>query len=203
MRSTFRNFADRIMKRIVPIAILAAGIMMLGACKEKKQTEEIIATKYVPKKPGAPISMQKKATTEQVSWGGQTYEVSISRTPADSLPMVANEIGQKFVDNRIALTIRRSDGSEFFRRSFSKASFQSYLTPDYRRVGLLNDMRFKDANGAELNFIVSLAEPEATDDEFLPLLLSINRQGGIGIRVEDDLDMLAGDDYADENEEDI
>lgn len=177
--------------------------MMLGACKEKKQTEEIIATKYVPKKPGAPISMQKKETTEKISWGGQTYEVSISRTPADSLPMVANEIGQKFVDNRIALTIRRSDGSEFFRRSFSKASFQSYLTPDYRRVGLLNDMRFKDANGAELNFIVSLAEPEATDDEFLPLLLSINRQGGIGIRVEDDLDMLAGDDYADESEEDI
>ena len=191
------------MKRIVPIAVLAAGIMMLGACKEKKQTEEIIATKYVPKKPGAPIRMQKKETTEQISWGGQTYEISISRTPADSLPMVANEIGQKFVDNRIALTIRRSDGSEFFRQSFSKASFQSYLTPDYRHVGLLSDMRFKEANGAELNFIVSLAEPEATDDEFLPLLLSINRQGGIGIRVEDDLDMLAGDDYSGENEEDI
>ena len=175
--------------------------MMLGACKEKKQTEEIITTKYVPKKPGAPISMQSKETVEHVSWAGKSYEVKVSRVPVDSLPMVVNEIGQKFVDNRISLTIQRSDGSVFFNKSFSKASFLSYLTADYRKEGLLSDMRFKEVKGAELSFIVTIAEPEATDDEFLPLALSVNREGGIGIKVEDDLDFLVDRDDYDEGDE--
>ncbi|MBQ9667848.1 MAG: DUF4738 domain-containing protein [Prevotella sp.] len=186
------------MKKLIPI-LLAVGIMMLGACKEKKQSEEIITTKYVPKKPGAPVSMPPKETAEQVSWAGKPYEVKISRAAVDSLPMVANEIGQKYVDNRITLTILRGDGSVFFSKSFSKASFLSYLTADYRRDGLLTDMRFKDVKGSELNFIVTIAEPEATDDEFLPLALSVNRDGGIGIKVEDDLDFLINrDDYDEE-----
>ena len=187
------------MKRIVPL-LLAAGIMMLGACKEKKQTEEIITTKYVPKKPGAPIRMANKQDTEKVSWLGATYELMIKRTAVDSLPMVSNEIGQKYVDNRIGLTIRRADGSTAFDRSFSKASFASYLTADYRRNGLLADMRFKEAANGELRFIVTIAEPEATEDEFLPLLLSVTRDGGIGIKVVDDMDFLANS-AADDDEE--
>ena len=186
------------MKRIIPV-ILAAGIMMLGACKEKKQTEEIITTKYVPKKPGAPIRMQDNKGTENVVWGGATYELTVSRNAVDSLPMVSNEIGQKYVDNRIRLTIRRKDGSVFFDKSFTKSSFTSYLPADYRQMGLLTDMRFNKVNGGELAFVVTIAEPEATEDEFLPLELSVNRNGGIGIKVMDDMDLLGGrDDIGDD-----
>lgn len=165
---------------------------MLGACKQKKQTDDIITTKYVPKKPGAPIRMQKTTLTDNVSWGGQSYEVKIVREPADSLPMAKNEIGQQYVDNRIALTITRSGNTTpFFSRTFSRASFASYLTGDYSRNSLLANMRMRGVEASELTFTVAIAPPDATDDEFLPLKLSINRNGGIAIKVEDDMEMLA------------
>ena len=71
--------------------------------------------------------------------------------------------------------------------------FMSYLTNDYRRDGLLVDMRFKEVRGSELAFVVTIATPEATDDEFLPLELAVDKGGGISIKVDDDMDLLAGD----------
>ncbi len=185
------------MKKFIPL-LLAAGILMLGACKEKKQNEEIIATKYIPKKPGAPVRMADKTETDNATWMGERYEITVSRCASDSLPMVSNEIGQKFVDNRIRLSIRRTDGSAFFDKWFSKASFTSYLPADYRKNGLLTDMRFKEVDGAELELMVAIAEPEATEDEFLPLKLTITRDGGIAIKVEDDLDIRLNPDEIDE-----
>lgn len=180
------------MKQLITI-MMVLGMMSLGACKEKKQAEEIVATKYVPKKPGKPVSMQQKLDTQTLKWMGAAYQVEIMRMAVDSLPMVANEIGQKFIDNRIRLSVKRADGSVFFEKSFTKASFMSYLTSDYCRDGLLVDMRFKEVRGNELAFVVTIATPEATDDEFLPLELSVDKGGGISIKVDNDMDFLAGD----------
>ena len=177
------------MKKIV--WILVAGIMMLGACKEKKKTEEIIATKYVPKKPGSPIKMVSSVVADTIGWGGTDYEVVVSRMPVDSLPMAQNEIGQKYIDNRISLVIcRLVDGHVVFGRSFTRASFASYLTGEYKTNSLLADMRLREVRPSEIDFSVVVAPPDATDDEFLPLKLTVTRDGRLFVKVEDDLEML-------------
>ena len=43
---------------LLSLIVLVAGLTLFGGCKEKKQTDDIIATKYIPKKPLPPIAMK-------------------------------------------------------------------------------------------------------------------------------------------------
>ena len=174
------------MRYLLPI-MLVAGIMMLGACKEKKKQEDIITTKYVPKRPQAPIAMNDEHLSDTVRWKNSVYYVKIDRTASDSLPMLSDEIGQKYKDNYVTLTVLRSDQSVFFHKKFSKSTFASYLNADYQRNGLLSSMRFNEVDNGELEFSVAIAHPDALDDEYLPLELTINAQQGMAIKVDNDM----------------
>jgi hypothetical protein len=176
------------MKRILPL-LLASGIMMLGAaaCKEKKQSEDIITTKYEPEKPQAPIRMSVDKRQTDVQWLGRSYEVCVERVPVDSLPMVTDETGQKYHDNMVKLAVRRADSTVFFQKTFVKGSFSSYLDDDYRHRGILENIVFHEVDDNELEFSVIISHPDA-DDEFIPLEMNINAQGGIQIKLGDLID---------------
>ena len=179
-----------------------AGVMMLGAtaCKEKKQSEDIIVTKYEPEKPKAPVKMRTDVRSTDITWQGRQYVVRIAREPADSLPMVTDEIGQKYVDNRVSMRISRSDSTVFMQKTFTKASFASYLNDDFRNRGVLENIVFHEVDGKTLEFAVIITHPDA-DDEFIPLELSIDPMGGLtieqGTLLDDERDDL---DDADEEE---
>lgn len=168
---------------------VAAGIMMLAAtaCKEKVQKEEIIVTKYVPQKPKAPIRMNPDLRRTDVSWLGRNYVIKIERIAVDSLPMVSDDTGQKYVDNRISLFILRSDSTVFMHKTFTKSSFSSHIDADFRQHGVLENIVFHEVEGNELNFVVIVTHPDA-DDEFVPLKLSIDAQGGMNIEQKSLLD---------------
>ena len=175
------------MKQIIPF-LMAAGIMMLvPGCKEKKQPTDIVMTKYEPKRLVAPIRMPADVRTSQVEWMGRQYSVVIERLAADSLPMVKDETGQEFVDNKITLTIKRSDGSVFYHKVFTKAAFASYLTDTYRQKALLSSMIFHEVDNNELEFAASISMPDS-DDEFIPLEISVNKNKGIQIERDVNLD---------------
>lgn len=188
------------MRRLIPL-ILAAGIMMLAACKEKKQTTDIITTKYVPKQLQAPIAMAADQQTSTVRWQDAAYTVSVSRVSVDSLPMVKDEYGQKYIDNRVDVNIARQDGSVFFRRSFTKNAFAPYVDATFRKDGILAGIRYDEVKNAGIEFSVVIALPDALDDMFVPLEMVIDRQGGISISRDDDMDMLEGASLMDEGEE--
>lgn len=170
------------MKSIVPF-LMAAGIMMLAteACKEKKQSEDILITQTETEQPQAPIRMNVDIRVSPVNWMGKSYSVTIRREPADSLSMVSDENGQKYVDNCVALTIERSDGTVLLRRSFTKNSFASYIDSDYKLHGILENIVYHDIQDNELAFAVIVSHPDA-DDEFIPLELKINAQGGMSVK---------------------
>jgi hypothetical protein len=111
----------------------------------------------------------------------------VVRTPVDSLPMVKDEVGQKYVDNRIALTITRRDGSVLLSKTYTKASFKSFLNDDYRQNGILEAMVFDEVDDGELEFAVSVAHPQS-EDEFTPLQLSVKSDGTVSIKPDTDLD---------------
>ena len=172
------------MKRIIPF-VLAFGIMMLSACKEKKQSDDIITTKYVPKQLQDPIGMPADNQSQAVEWGGATYQVSVSRVAADSLPMVKDEAGQKYKDNRITVSVNRKDGSSLFKRTFTKSAFAQYVD---------------EVDNGKLEFSVVVALPDAVDDVFIPLEMTVDRNGIINIREDDDMDML---DYVEAEDEGV
>lgn len=177
------------MKRLLPL-VLVAALVVLGACKEKRQSTDIIATKYVPKQPQAPIAMPADAQTKNIEWQGKPYTITIDRVPVDSLPQVTDENNQPYVDNRVKLTIVREDGSVFFQRTFTKASFNAYIDDSFRKNGILAGFRYDELENSGIEFSVVIALPDAVDDVFVPLELVVDRQGGISISRDDDMDML-------------
>ena len=185
------------MKRLLPL-ILVPALLVLGACKEKKKSTDIITTKYVPKQPQAPIAMAADTDTKHIEWQGKPYTITVDRAPVDSLPQVKDENNQPYIDNRVKVTIVRSDGSVFFERSFTKASFNSYIDDSFRKNGILAGFRYDELENAGIEFSVVIALPDAIDDMFVPLELVVDRQGGVSISRDDDMDML---DYDDRDEE--
>lgn len=187
------------MKQIIVCLTLVAGMMMLGACKEKEKSGDIIAPKYVPKTLEAPIKMAEDHQTDNVTWQGNPYTIDIFRMPADSLQKVQDDNGQQYVDNLIDVKIVRKDGSKFFHKSFVKNSFSAHLDEPFKRNGQLVSIRYNEVDNSALEFSVVVGMPDAPDDLFVPLKMTIDRQGAVRVEKDDDMDML---DYDDDDDED-
>lgn len=167
--------------------LMAVGIMLsMAACGEKKKSEDIITQRVVTVKPQAPERMQEYHDSREVAWVGRTYRVDVQRQPADSLPMVKDETGQKFVDNAITVDVVRSDGSTFYSHRFTKSDFSQYLDDDYRKTGILEGLVFDKADGDWLEFAASVCHPHT--DEYIPLIVRLSRMGELAIRLDTQLD---------------
>lgn len=178
------------MKKTITCATCLAAIALLAtvSCKEKKQSDDIIIAKYVPETPQAPIKLPVDHRNTQVDWLGKNYEVDITRHAADSLPMLTDESGQKYVDNIIKLQVKRSDKSVFINKSFTKSSFAMYLNEDMRKSGYLENIVLHGIKDDALFFGVVISHPGA-EDEFVPLEMLIDRLGGLVVKQGELFDM--------------
>ena len=188
------------MRRLIQIMTLMTVACMLTGCAEKKKSEDIIAKKAEAPKLQAPIRMQNYTQTTDVQWLSKNYQIEVKRFPDDSLKMVKDETGQKFVDNRISLRIIRSDGSTFFSRTFTKAAFDNYLNTDYRQTGILEGLVFDKVEGNNIFFAASVSHPQT--DEYIPMVVSVSNHGDVGIRLDTDLDTNGGGNTISDNGED-
>ena len=163
------------MKKKISIIIASALVLLVTGCGEKKKHDDIIATKAETPKLQAPVKMQDYRQVTDIKWLDKKYQVEVIRTPDDSLRMVKDETGQKFVDNRISLRIIRADGSVFFNRSFTKADFKSKLSEDFQKYGIMDGLRYNHAEEGKLYFNTCVSFPES--DMSCPFLLIIGPDG--------------------------
>ena len=168
------------MKQISIIALACVVLTLLSACGGKKKSEDIITTKVEQVKPKDPIAMQEYTDERDVEWIGKNYHVAIHRHSSDSLPMVKDEIGQKYIDNVFTLAVSRTDGSIFFSRSFTKSSLNSYLDDDFRNTGIFEGLVFDKVDGDWLVFAASVGHPQT--DEYIPLVIRLSRMGELDIK---------------------
>lgn len=159
-----------------PIIISLAAVTFAG-CGEKKQSDVIIMEKVDTPKPSVPVKMNEYHDSDVISWLGNKYTYDIRRTPCDSLPRVKDEDGQKYTDNSVTLTISRSDGSVFMKKTFTKRFFESSLTSEMSLKGILDGFVFHEVDGNVLQFAASVAYPQS--DENIPILMRIDRMGNI------------------------
>ena len=178
------------MKKLVKIVFFSVLAMLVASCGEKKKHDDIIAPKVEKPKLQAPVRMQDYNQTTDVKWLNKNYQVVVNRTPDDSLRMVKDETGQKYVDNRISLRIIRADGSVFFSKSFTKAAFESLLNDDYRKTGILEGLVFDKVEGNNLFFAASVCHPQT--DEYIPMVVSVSNLGDVGIKLDKQLDTNGG-----------
>ena len=180
--------------------VALAGLCLLAGCKEKKQTQDIIAPKIEAPKPQGPISMQSYSDTVAVDWLGKEYKVEVCRAACDSLPMVKDETGQKFVDNRITLRVLRADGSVAISKMFTKTAFTNYITDNFRKSGILEGFVFDKVNGQQLTFAASVCLPQT--DEYIPLEVKVDNFGNVKIERDSQMD-TNGSGLVDEGNDEI
>lgn len=185
MKNLFQQKLTRSSAMAVTLSIVL-GTTMLAGCKQKKQSEDIIVRKTEAPKPQAPIRMQEYNQIKDIHWLDREYQVNIQRTADDSLRMVKDETGQKFVDNRIRLQVIRQDGSVFFSQSFTKATFSEYLDDDYRQTGILEGLVFDRVEGNYLLFAGSVSHPQT--DEYIPLVIKVSNFGDVAISRDTQMD---------------
>ncbi|MBR5747787.1 MAG: DUF4738 domain-containing protein [Prevotella sp.] len=187
------------MKKLVKIVFFSVLAVLVASCSEKKKHDDIIATKAEKPKLQAPVRMQDYNQTTDVKWLNKAYQVVVNRMPDDSLRMVKDETGQKFVDNRISLRIIRADGSVFFSKSFTKAAFDGFLNDDYRKTGILEGLVFDKVEGNNLFFAASVCHPQT--DEYIPMVVSVNNLGEVGIRLDNQMDTNGDNPEEDDDDE--
>lgn len=186
------------MNKKVTILTLVA-VVSLGACKEKKQTQDIIAPKLETVKPSGPIRMQPYSDTRSVKWLDKEYTVEVQRNPDDSLRKVKDENGQLFIDNCISVVVHRADGSVAISKKFTKADFESYIGAKYRTSGILEGLVFDKVDGNLLEFAASVSLPQT--DEYIPLEVKIDNFGKVAIELDSEMD-TSGNGYSDDDDDD-
>lgn len=166
---------------------LLAGLVLIVGCKEKKQTQDIIAPpKAESVRPSGPTRMQTYNKTWDVKWLGKAYKVIVNRAPNDSLPLVKDEAGYQFVDNSITLEVCRADGSVAISKTFTKATFEDYIDANYRKGGILEGLVFDEVDDNYLEFAASVSLPQT--DEYIPLEVKIDNFGNVKIERDSEMD---------------
>lgn len=182
------------MTKTILTATALCAALLLTACGEKKKSNDIIAPRLAKAEPKAPVRMEPYNDERDVPWIGKTYHVAVLRQPSDSLPMVKDDTGQQFVDNVFTVTVSRTDGSVFFKRHFTKASFASHLNDDYRQTGVLEGIVFDRVDGDWLVFAASVGHPQT--DEYIPLVIRLSRMGVLDVSQDTQLDTAPVDESA-------
>ena len=188
------------MKRLLPLLAFALLLTCMLSCSSKKKRDDIITTKYEKPAPQGPIRTDNYKDSKPFKWQDRDYVCTIERIADDSLPMVKDETGQQFVDNRVKVVISRADGSVFFNRIFTKTTFNSYIDKDFQQRGILEGFVFDKVEPNEVRFACSVSLPQS--DEYIPLILAVTRNGNIAITKDSRLDTEIEDSPSYELEDD-
>lgn len=195
------------MKKTSTWLVFSALAVLVIACGKKEENKNIIVKKQTVSK--APVKTEKMEDVDfekNVDWVGSVYKVSVRRFCDESLPMVEDEYGNKYYDNKITIQVTRKDGSEFFNRTFTKSDFSSCLNDDFRKNGALLGLVFTEADGDNLKFAGSIGSPDQLSDEQIPVVLILNRMGAVSIKRDNLLDTpgtLEGQDDLDVEEDGV
>lgn len=172
------------MRHILLFMLAILLIAGLNSCKEKKDNQDII-TKMPQKenKPSGPLTMSAGAIPPKtVNWLGDNYTIKISRMVDKDLPLIEDASGNKYYDNKVRLSITRSDGSSFFDRVYTRNDFSKYTNESITKKWGLTGFNFDTVDGNKLLFAIAIGSPdEMADNEFVPLTLNVDSNGGTSV----------------------
>ena len=157
------------------------ALLSLVSCGKKEETKDIIIEPTVqeaPKSVGTQ-QMEEMDFEQVVQWIGADYKVFVHRAADESLPKATDETGVKYYDNKINIRIVRSDGSEFFNRTFSKSDFSAQLDDKTRKSGALLGLMFSKTEGNDIIFEGSVGSPDQVSEDFIPVVVKLNRMGSL------------------------
>lgn len=123
--------------------LLWAACLTLGgltACQENAAPKnETVAQENVAEKDLQPMADTPQTATTNLNIGNHRYAVTLRRAPDESLPLVVDELDQRFYDNAVEISILRDD-AEWFAQKVTKDTFGELLSDAERKGSLLLGM---------------------------------------------------------------
>ena len=164
------------MKDFFLILLFSCFIISLSSCKpQRTETQE---TPQTEQDNDGVWELPNYAYTDSLMQGSHKVVFSITSQPDEELPEVVDEDGVKYKDNRFNLLITK-DGKTFFDRSFTKADFKSQLTEAFQKYGIMDGLRFNQAEDGKLLFNTCVSYPDS--DMSCPFILTIGPDGSYTI----------------------
>ena len=171
------------MKQFILLLLLFGMITVtFSSCIKEKKSDDII-TKISPKPQisHSPQQLTDFSYKKEIEWMDAVYTITIRRYADKDLPLITDEDGTKYFDNKIDLKILRKDGTTFYSRSFSKNDFKSFTNNQYGKHGILVGFMFDKVDGNYLRFGASIGSPDPNSDEYIPIDVIINNMGDLHI----------------------
>ena len=160
-----------------------AGAILLLSCNPKKtDNREAIPTEQAE---NAVRSLPLYAYTDSLMQGSHQVVYRTTSETADELPVVEDEDGTKYKDNRYNLLVTK-DGQTLFQRSFTKADFKSQLSSDFQKYGIMDGLRFNHIEDGKLIFNTCVSFPDS--DMSCPFILAIGPDGSYTISPDTSID---------------
>ena len=160
------------MKYCFLIFFISYSLIFVTSCTPQKSESQ--ETPQTEQSADEVHSLNDYAYTDTLMQGSHKVVYSITRQPADDLPVVKDEDGVEFKDNRYNLHITK-DGKKLFDRNFTKADFKSQLSEEFQKQGIMDGLRFHHAEEGKLYFNTCISFPES--DMICPFLLTIGPDG--------------------------
>ena len=164
------------MNKTFPTLLFSSALIVLSSCTQQNTKKEV--TIQTEQTIDEVHSMPDYSYIDSLMQGSHKVVYSIERECAEDLPIVEDEYGVKYKDNRYALDIRK-DGNKLFSKKFTKADFNSILSEDFKKYGIIDGMRFNRAEEGKLYFNTCVSYPES--DMTCPFLLIIGPDGSYSI----------------------
>lgn len=180
VRSTTKN---RTMKNIVYI-LVCASVIFFTACssqdKNKKDGTQVLMQDST--EIAGPQRMQVSDVKTSFTYKGKEYQSSVVRRPDESLPIVKNEQGEKFVDNRITLRIT-CGGKQVVDKVFTKDNFASLVDAKFMKYSILEGLVYDKTTPQGIIYAASVCYPQS--DLYVPIRLTITADGKISMAKEE------------------
>jgi len=161
------------MRHTIPFAIM---LLLMASCGTKdKETQ---APPQQEQNTEEVRSLTNYNYTDSLMQGSHKVVYTITRQPDDDLPIVVDEDGLKYKDNRYTLVVLK-DGKTLFNKSFTKADFKAMLDKDFQKYAIMDGLRFDRAEDGKLLFNTSVSYPES--DMSAPFILTIGPDGSHSI----------------------
>lgn len=162
--------------------ILLLALSLFSCTPQKTETQETTQTEQATEEVH---SLNDYAYTDSLMQGKHKVLYTITSQPDDELPVVVDEDGVKYKDNRYKLHIVK-DGQTLFDRSFTKADFKSMISSEFQKYGIMDGLRFNYAAEGKLYFNACVSYPDS--DMSCPFILTIGPDGSYTITPDTSVD---------------
>lgn len=182
------------MKRLFYLfAWVVLGLLAACSSAKKDKTDDLQVVGQDSVEVKGPQRMQVSDIKTPIDYRGKKYLSHVKRQPDESLPLVVNDQGEKYVDNCITLRLTCGEHT-VLDKVFTKETFASLVDAKFLKNAILEGLVFDKTTSQGFIYAASVCYPQT--DLYIPLKITVSADGKMSMAQEELLEDLYEEDAA-------